>query len=312
MIKYIIKRLLLLIPVLLGVTLILFFIIDQSGGDPARNKLGEQATEEAVQALRDEWGLNDPFFVRYANYLIDLCHGDLGESYQTDEDVFQKYIAKFPPTFALAICSMLLCAIVAIPLGILASTHQNSWLDTTSMILALVGVSMPTFWLALLLMMLFCIKLGWLPAVGFNSAKSLILPVVTEALFLTGLMTRTTRSAMLDTLRADYMTTALAKGVSKKKAIFKHALRNAMIPIVTLWFMQFLSVISGTFAIEKVFSWPGIGSTLLAGINYRDTPIIEGFLIMTSIIVCVIQLLMDLSYALIDPRIKSQYRAGRG
>lgn len=305
--RYIVKRLLLMIPVLIGVTFMVFFIMSLTKGDAAMIVAGEEASEEELEAVREELGLNDPLVIRWGRYVLNLMQGDLDLSYITDEPVWDMYIQRIPNTFLLACCAMLVALAIALPLGITASTHQNSMLDTFSMVLALVGVSMPTFWLGLLLMMVFSLKLGWLPSNGFDSWKSVILPALTEGMFLVGLMTRTTRSAMLDTLRSDYMTTALAKGVSKWNAIMKHGFRNALIPIVTTGGMQFVYVMAGTVAVERIFAWPGIGRQVITSIGQRDNNVVTGFVIMTSIMVCVVQLLMDVAYAFLDPRIKAMY-----
>lgn len=309
--KYIVKRILIMIPVLLGVIFLIMFLLDLAPGDPALMVVGDMATEEEIEEAREELGLNDSLIVRYVKYVVNLCKGDLGSSYLNGESVLGKFKEKFPATVVLAIAASCISISLSIPLGIFSAVNQNSWKDSGSMVLALIGVSMPNFWLGLLLMFAFALHLGWFPSFGFNGFGSIVLPAVTEGISLMGLLTRSTRSAMLETLRADYMTTALAKGVSRKGAIIKHAFRNALIPVVTVGGMGVVSILAGTVMTERVFSWPGIGLQLLTAINNRDQPMVTGFLIMISIIVCVSQLILDIIYAFIDPRIKAQYTKGR-
>ncbi|MDO4492511.1 MAG: ABC transporter permease [Clostridia bacterium] len=307
MYRYILKRLLMLIPVIIGITLVIYFTMDLAPGDPVYQIVSERASEEEIAAAREEYHLNDPFLVRCGRYLLNLCKGDLGVSYQSKRPVAEIYFSKLPATLALAVASIVIALLISIPLGIYAATHQNSWGDSTSMILSLVGVSMPNFWLGLLLVLAFALHLGWLPSGGMNGFASVILPALTEGAYLAGFMTRTTRSAMLDTIRSDYVFMALAKGVSKKESIMKHAFKNALIPIVTAGGVQFAYVMGGCVVTETVFAWPGIGRQLVEGINQRDIPVVLGFIILTAIVVCIINLMLDIIYAFVDPRIKAQY-----
>ena len=307
MLKYIVKRVLMMIPVLLGITFLIFFVMSFAEGDPALAKAGNMATEEQLEELREEWGLNDPLIVRYGRYVLNMLKGDLGESYQYERPVLEMYLEKFPATFWLSVCALIVAVAVSLPLGIFASLNQNSWKDTACMLGALVGISMPSFWLALLLMLLFCVTFPILPSNGFEGPISLILPAITEGLYLTCLMTRTTRSSMLDNLRADYMTTALAKGVSRRTAIMKHAFRNALIPIVTNIGLAFLAVLGGTVTTERIFAWPGVGRAVIDAVGSRDFPVVTGFVIVMSVFSSVMMLLLDIVYAFIDPRIKAAY-----
>ena len=308
MYKYILKRLVLLIPVIIGVSLLVFSIMDIAEGDPVYQIVSETASEEVIEATREAYGLNDPFLVRYARYMINLCKGSMGTSYITKQDVFKTYMELLPNTVKLSLLAVVIAIVVSIPLGINAAIHQNTWADTGSMFTSLLFVSMPQFWLGLLLMLAFALKLGWFPSGGNEDGlKSLILPVFTVGIGLAALMTRTTRSSMLETIRQDYITTAKAKGVSNKNAIYHHAFKNALIPIVTVGGMQLAQVLGGSVLAETVFSYPGVGRLIVQSIERRDIPMVTGALILTTIIVSVVNLATDIVYAFIDPRIKSQY-----
>jgi peptide/nickel transport system permease protein len=305
--RYILKRLLMLIPVLLGVVFIIFFIMDLAPGDPVYQVAGEQATEAELQALRVKLGLDGNIFTRYTRYITNMVQGNLGSSYISKRDVMKTYLERLPNTLLLASVTMLVAILISIPLGIIAAVHQNSIKDTVSMILALLGLSMPNFWLGLLLIILFSLKLKWLPSGGKNGVESIILPALTVGMGLAALMTRTTRSSMLDVIRQDYLRTARSKGVTEKKVINKHALKNALIPIITIFGIQFSNVLGGSVLAETVFSWPGVGRLVVDAINQRDIPMVTGALVMTTMLVSVVNLLVDIVYAYVDPRIKAQY-----
>ena len=305
--RYIIKRLLMLIPVLLGVAFIIFAIMSVAEGDPVYQVAGPDATEEQLEALREEMGLNGSLLERYFRYIGNLLRGDLGVSYITKLDVMQLYLQRLPNTLWLASVAMLVAVALSVPLGIVAAVNQNSWKDTLAMVLALLGLSMPNFWLGLLLMLLFSLKLGWLPSGGAESFSSVILPAVTVGVGLAALLTRTTRSSMLDVLRQDYLRTARAKGVSERKVVYVHALRNALIPIITIFGVQFSNVLGGSVLAETVFAWPGVGRLVVDAIDQRDIPTVTGALIMTTMLVTIVNLLVDIIYAYVDPRIKAQY-----
>lgn len=307
MIRYIVKRILQMIPVILITSLLIFWAMGLTGGDPARTLAGEKATEEQVEQLREEMGLNDPFLVRYANYVKGMVTGDLGQSYVTKKDVFQTFMERLPNTLMLGGAAVLIAVIVSIPLGIYTAVHQNTWKDTAGMIFALFGVSMPNFWLGLMLIILFSLKLGLFPSGGKAGLDSLVLPAVTVGFGLAALITRTTRSSMLDVIRQDYMTTARAKGVPEKQVIRKHGLKNALIPIITAIGLQMSLVLTGSVLAETVFSWPGIGRLVYDSISKRDIPMVTGSIIMCSILMCLVNLIVDLVYAFFDPRIKAQY-----
>ena len=307
MLRYIGKRLLMLIPVILVTSLLIFWAMSLTGGDPALMILGDNATPAQIEELREEMGLNDPFIVQYANYMKGMFTGDMGKSYITNKDVFKTFMEKLPNTLMLGGAAVLIAVIVSIPLGVYTALNQNTWKDTAGMIFALFGTSMPNFWLGLMLILLFSLKLGWLPSGGKTSFASLILPAVTVGFGLAALITRTTRSSMLDVIRQDYMTTARAKGCSEKQVIYKHGLKNALIPIITAIGLQMSLVITGSVLAETVFSWPGIGRLVYESISKRDTPMVTGSIIMCSIFMCIINLVVDLIYAFFDPRIKAQY-----
>lgn len=306
--KYVIKRLLMLIPVIIGVSFLVFFIMSLAPGDTARMMLGEDAPIEAVEALREELGLNDPLLVRYANYMLDLLHGDLGTSYKSNRPVFGEIAARFPATLELAFWGMIFAVVLSIPIGILSATRQYSAIDSVSMVFALLGVATPNFWLGLMLIIGFSLHLGWFPSGGAEGWRSLVLPVITLGTGCMANITRTTRSSMLEVIRQDYIRTAKAKGVSRKKVINKHALKNALIPVVTVIGLQFGALLGGAVLTEAVFAWPGLGTFLVNSIKAKDTPSVLGCVIIFSICFSIVNLCVDLIYAFIDPRIKSKYK----
>jgi peptide/nickel transport system permease protein len=307
MYRYILKRLLMLIPVLLGVAFIIFAIMDVADGDPVYQVAGPDATEEQLVVLREEMGLNGSLVERYFKYILKLLKGDLGTSYISKMDVMQLYMQRLPYTLKLAFLAMVVAVAISVPLGIVAAINQNTIKDTIAMILALIGLSMPNFWLGLLLMLLFSLKLGWLPSGGAEGFASVILPAVTVGVGLAALLTRTTRSSMLDVLRQDYLRTARAKGVSEHRVVYHHALRNALIPIITIFGVQFSNVLGGSVLAETVFAWPGVGRLVVDAIGQRDIPTVTGALIMTTMLVTIVNLVVDIVYAFVDPRIKAQY-----
>jgi len=307
MIRYILKRLVLMIPTILLTSLLIFWAMSLTGGDPVMTMLPENASIEQQEALRESLGLNDPFFVQYFRYIGGMLTGDMGTSNVTKLDVFGVFMGRLPMTLALGGTALIISVIISIPLGIWTALNQNTWKDTMGTVFALFGVSMPNFWLGLMLIIIFSVTLGWLPTGGSSGVKYLILPATTVGLGLAALITRTTRSAMLDVLRQDYMTTAKAKGASRKRVIYRHGLRNAMIPIVTAIGMQFSLVMTGSALAETVFSWPGIGSLVVQSINKRDTPMVTGSIILCCVLMALINLMVDIIYAFCDPRIKAQY-----
>lgn len=307
MVRYILKRLLLMIPTILATSLLIFWAMDLAGGDPVLQILPETATIAEQEALREEMGLNDPFLIRYLRYVKGMVTGDMGKSYISGLDVFETFIGRMNMTLLLGGSALIFACIISIPLGIYIALHQNTWKDTSATVVALFGVSMPNFWLGLMLIIVFSLKLKWLPSGGTGSFKYLILPAVTVGLSLAALLTRTTRSAMLDVIRQDYMVTCKAKGVSRRNLLINHGLRNAMIPIITAIGMQFSFVMTGSALAETVFGWPGIGRLVVDSINKRDTPMVTGSIILCCVLMALINLIVDLIYAFCDPRIKAQY-----
>ncbi len=305
--KYIIKRLLYLIPVIIGVTFIVFTIMHFTPGDPAQLILGESAPQPAIDKLREDMGLNDPFLIQYFNFLKNAVKGDFGTSYTTKVAVFDEVFSRFPATLKLTIAGMLIAIVIGIPVGIISATKQYSITDNVTMVLALLGVSMPNFWLGLMLILLFSVKLGVLPSGGDTGLLSLILPAITLGTSVAAIITRMTRSSMLEVVRQDYIRTARAKGVPEKDVINKHALKNALIPIVTVIGLQFGYLLGGAVLTETVFSWPGIGRLMVEAIRKKDTPIVLASVVFLSITFSVVNLFIDILYAYLDPRIKSQY-----
>lgn len=308
MYKYIGRRLLLLIPVLLGVTFIVFSIMSLTPGDPAQIILGESAPPEKIAQLREEMGLNDPFVVQYFRFVTNAVKGDFGESYSTGRPVFEEIFQRFPVTLKLTVVGIIVAVIIGIPVGIISATKQYSLFDNFSMIGALLGVSMPNFWLGLMLILLFAVNLGLLPSGGDGGIEYMILPAITLGTGAAALITRMTRSSMLEVIRQDYIRTARAKGVYEKKVINKHALKNALIPVITIVGLQFGYLLGGAVLTETVFSLPGVGRLLVDAIKQKDAPMVLASVVFISVTFSFVNLLVDILYAYVDPRIKSQYR----
>ncbi len=308
MYKYILKRMLMMIPVVIGVSLLVFFVLKLTPGDPARVVAGAQADDAAVEQIREELGLNKPLVQQYLTYMAGLLHGDMGVSYTTGKPVFGEILSRIPTTFTLAFSGVLVAVIIGIPLGILSATRQYSLLDNVCTVLALGGVAMPNFWLGLMLILVFSLKLGWLPSGGGDSWTGYILPAITLGVGATANFMRTTRSSMLEVIRQDYIRTVRAKGANNRIVVLGHALRNALIPVVTIVGLQIGTLLGGAVINETVFSLPGIGTLMITAINKKDEPIVMGCLITFAIAFSIVNLLVDILYAYIDPRIKAQYR----
>ena len=307
MFRYILKRLLYVIPVILITSLIIYMAMNMAGGDPAVMLAPENASEGQIQKIRENLGLDQPLTIRYLKYMAGMFTGDLGTSYVTKKDVFQTFMQRLPATLELGGAAVLIATLISIPLGVYTAINQNTWKDTAGMIFALFGVSMPNFWLGLMLIILFALKLGWFPSGGRSGFLSVILPALTVGLGMAALITRTTRSSMLEVIRQDYIRTARAKGASERRVIYKHALSNALIPIITVIGMQIANVLTGSVLAETVFSWPGVGRLVFESISKRDTPMVTGSIIMCSVLMVLVNLIVDIIYAFFDPRIKSQY-----
>lgn len=311
MLKYIAKRLLWIIPIILGVAVLVFTMMIFCPGDPAEIILGASATAAELEAKRAELGLNDPYILRLAKYLSDVfLHFDLGTSWITNIDIASSIAERMPRTLMLAVVTLLIAYAAGIPLGIMAATHQNRWQDHLSMIIALIGVAIPNFWLALMLILVFSVNLGWLPAMGIGGLHYYILPAVSNCAGALANCARQTRSSMLDVIRADYITTARSKGVPERTVIVKHGLKNALIPIITMMGTTFGRLLGGAMIIETIFSIPGMGAYIIGAVNNRDYPIVQSGSIILAIAFSIAMLLIDLLYAAVDPRIKARYQAG--
>ncbi|MGL5435666.1 MAG: ABC transporter permease [Lachnospiraceae bacterium] len=307
MLHYIGKRLLQMIPVLVAVAILTFTLMYFVPGDPVQIMLGDSATPEQYAAVRENLGLDQPYLVRLWNYLIGILRLDFGTSYMQGSSVAKELLQRFPRTFTLSSLSILFTIAFGIPIGIQCAIKANKISDKIWMFLTMLGNSMPGFWLALLLVLLFSVRLGWLPSNGIGGIQYYILPVVANSIGSLADIARQTRSSMLEVIRSDYVVTARAKGLAERVVIWKHALPNALIPIITVCGSRFGFMLGGTVIIETVFSIPGIGTYMVNGINSRDYPIVQGSIIYIAFIFAFIMLLTDLIYAYVDPRIKAQY-----
>ena len=309
--KYVIKRLLYMIPVLLGVAFLVFTILSLTPGDPGSIILGITAKPEDIAALNAEFGYDQPFLVRFFNYIGDIIfHFSLGTSYQTRQPVIEDIMARFPNTLLLTVFSMSIASILGISLGILSAVKQYSVLDHTLVVVALIFASIPGFWLGLMLMLLFSLKLHWLPSYGAGSLKHFILPTLTVCMGSAAGLLRLTRSAMLETVRQEYIRTAKAKGASPKRIIWKHALRNALLPVVTTLGTSFGASLGGAIIAETVFAMPGMGTLITTAIRQKEIPVVMGATLFLATLFSLIILVVDVLYAFIDPRIKAKYQNG--
>jgi peptide/nickel transport system permease protein len=311
LLRYIGKRLLLLIPVLIGITIVVQILIDITPGDPAKLMLGAQATPERIEEVRDELGLNDPLPERYVRYMRNVLHGDFGVSYNSKRPVVEEIMLRLPYTLTLVTLSLIIAIGVGIPLGIYAATHQNSWKDNLAMFVALFFVSMPPFWFALMLIRQFAVKLRWLPLSGIEDWTCWILPCISLALGLMAGIARQTRSNMLEVVRQDFITTARAKGLPEGTVLYRHALKNALTPVIMVIGGMFGAMLGGALITEVIFSIPGMGQYTLTGLNNRDYPVIQSSVLILSTLFSLVILLVDIIFAIVDPRIRSQY-AGKG
>ena len=311
MTRYVVKRLLYMIPVLLGVAFLVFTILSLTPGSPGSIILGITASKEDIAALNAEFGYDQPFFVRFFQYIGDIIfHFDLGTSYQSRQPVINDIIARFPNTLLLTILSLSISSIIGISLGIVSAVRQYSLLDHTCIMVALIFASIPGFWLGLMLMLVFSLHLGWLPSYGADSLLHFILPTLTILLGSSASLLRLTRSAMLETVRQEYIRTAKAKGASEKRIIRKHALRNALLPVVTTLGTSFGASLGGAIIAETVFAMPGMGTLITTAIRQKDIPVVMGSTLFLAFLFSLIILLVDVLYAFIDPRIKAKYQKG--
>lgn len=311
MVKFILKRLLWVIPVMLGVIFIVFAIDRFSPGDPVAAELGSGYTQEQYDAKEAELGLDRPFFIQFGSYVLGLLQGDLGHSYHTGLSVTGSIAERFPITLRLAIISILIAVGLGIPFGVTSATKQYSWADKLVTTFSLIFAAMPGFWLALMLIICFAIQIKLFPASGYEGWKCWVLPALASGLSFIATITRMTRSSMLDVVRQDYITTARAKGVAEGTVVRKHALRNALIPIITTIGFQFGILVAGSVIVETIFNMPGMGSLMMTAINNKDYPVIEGCVLVLSFLICIINLVTDIAYGIADPRIMAQYAGGK-
>ncbi len=310
MYQYIVRRLMLTIPVVLGVSIIVFSIIRMIPGDPARSIAGVNATPEFIQQVRVRYALDQPLPVQYGRFMVDLLRGDLGNSIFSGRAVTTEIGERFPRTLLLATIALVIATMIGVSAGIVSATRRNSIFDNASMLVALVGVAAPVFWMALMLQLLFAVQLRLLPATGIGTIRHLILPSVTLGTASAALMARITRSSMLDVLRQDFITTARSKGLSERLVVYKHALKNALIPVVTVLGLQFGILLGGAVLTETVFAWPGVGRLLVDAILRRDYPVVQGTVMLLAFLFVIINLVVDVVYAFLDPRI--HYQSGTG
>ena len=297
-----------MIPVLVGVMFIIFTLMYITPGDPASLLLGERARPEDIAKLRTELGLDDPFLMQFVNYIAKVVRLDFGTSIATKRPVFTELAARLPNTATLAGLSVLLAIITGIPLGILCATKHNTIFDNIASILGLVILSIPNFWLGLMLILLFSVNLGWLPVSGVTTPLSWIMPMLTIGLSSMGVFMRFTRSSMLEVIRQDYIRTARAKGQKESVVIYRHALKNALIPVITIVGLSFGSLLGGAILTETVFAIPGIGNYMVQSIRTRDFPVVQGGVLIFAFAFSSVNLLVDILYGFVDPRIRSQYK----
>ncbi len=311
MLKYTLKRLLLIIPTLLAVAVLIFTLMYFIPGDVAKMTLGTTATPEELAAFRAAYGLDQPFFTRLANFLYNMVfHLDFGKSYSYGTSVLGDLLARFPYTVLIALISVVISVIIGIPLGVSCAVNANTAFDRISMVLSLVFASIPGFWLALLLIQLFAVQWGILPSYGFEHWNNYVLPCFANAMAAVATLARQTRASMLEVIRADYVTTARAKGIQPHRVLYHHALPNGLIPIITTVGTRFSGMLGGTIIIETIYSIPGLGSYMTTAINKRDYPAVQGSIVFVAFVQCLMMLVIDRIYALVDPRIRAQY-AGR-
>ncbi len=303
--RFFLRKLAIVVPTVIGAITLVFFFLHMIPGDPVEVMLGETAQQADKEGLREELGLNLPLHIQYARFITGVVQGDLGESYFYRRPVTRVIAERIPATVELALAAFLVAGLVAIPLGIVAALREGTAVDNVSVLFSLLGVSMPNFWLGPLLIILFSIKLDWFPVSGREGVGSLVLPAVTLGTALAAILSRMTRSSLLERLRDDYLTTARAKGLPEWKVIMKHALRNALIPIITVMGLQFGTLLSGAIITENVFSWPGIGTLLINAIEARDYPLVQGCVLFISLSYVMVNLLTDLLYGWVDPRVRS-------
>ena len=313
MLRYILKRIVMMIPVMLGVSFIVFCMIYFTPGDPAEYMLGMDANAENIATLRHELGLDQPFLMQYLNYLRGIVlRGDFGTSYTTQRSVTTEIIERLPATLTLAFLSVALATLIGVITGIIAATCQYSIFDNIATVFALTGISMPNFWTGLMLIIVFSVHFGWFPSSGFSKPIQWILPSITVGLASTATIMRQTRSSMLEVIRQDYIMTARAKGQRESVIVFRHALRNALIPVTTIVGISFGGMLGGAILVESIFSIPGIGKLMIDSISAKNYPMVQGGVLFIALGFSVVNLMVDILYAFIDPRIRTQYSRKKG
>jgi ABC-type dipeptide/oligopeptide/nickel transport system permease component len=304
MLRFLLRRLLLTIPVVLGVATLVFALIHLVPGDPAQAMLGEGASAQDLVELRERLGLNRPLLVQYTEFMTGLVRGDLGVSLSRNEPVTRLSLERIPATAELAFAAMAVAIALAIPLGIVAAVWRATAIDQAAMTMALIGISVPNFWLGPLMAILFSVELGWLPVSGRGTWQHLVLPSVTLGAALAAILARMTRASLLDELHELYVMAAAARGASRVRVVLRHAFRNSLIPIVTIVGLQFGSVLTGTVITETIFAWPGIGRLLIQSIGFRDYPLVQGCILLIAVTYVAMNLLTDVAYGWLDPRIR--------
>ena len=318
MLNYLLKRLAAVIPVLFIVSIFTFLLIHLIPGDPIAAMLGPSATKAEYQALKKELGLDKPLLVQYLNWLNRIAHGDMGKSISNERPVLEIILSRFPVTFVIAILASIISILIAIPLGVVAALKRNTHLDFIAMFVAFLGISVPSFWLGLMLIYLFAVNLGWLPAIGyvplsenfFQGVRFLILPAASMGLILAAVVTRMVRSSMLEVLSQEYIVTARSKGLRQTTILITHALKNALIPVITVIGFNFGYLLGSTVVIEQVFTLPGIGSMVITAVLGRDYPVLQGAILFITFFYLMINLIVDILYGFLDPRIRYSQRRG--
>ena len=306
--RYIIKRLLWMIPVLLGISILIFALQVITPGDPADMALGDNATEEQKEEWREKYDLDKPIVVQYGKYMWNIItKGDFGNSYRTGKPITQQILERWPTTFMLAFFTTVIAAIIGITLGIFSALYRGKWFDNVARFFGMLGISMPNFWFALLLIMLFALDLKWFPVSGWYGPKYWVLPSLTLGILGSAAVLRITRSSMLDNIQADFVRTARAKGQTERVVTLHHILKNAMIPITTNIGFQFAMGLAGTMVMEQIFAIAGLGNLMVTAINNRDYPQLRGSILLVAVTVCVVNLIVDILYAVFGPRVKARY-----
>jgi len=304
MIRFFVRRLVLTIPVLFGVATLVFSLIHLVPGDPVQAMLGESASPSDIAELRTRLGFDRPLYVQYGSFLKGAITGDLGASLRTNQSVTEAIVERLPATIELAFAAMTVAVLIAIPLGILAAVRAGTAVDLGATTLALIGISMPNFWLGPLLAIVFSVTLGWLPVSGRGTLAHLVLPAITLGAPLAAVLARMTRASVIEELRELYVLAARARGVSRARAVLRHAFRNSLIPIVTVLGLQFGAVLTGAVITETIFAWPGVGRLLIQSISFRDYPLVQGCILMIAVTYVSMNLITDLVYGFLDPRIR--------